>query len=290
MGRASGAERGAVEKMNETSELLSFGSDLALRYRYFTPESLAHPAKLHLKLLAHIIDRYTAPGDTIADPMAGIGSTAYAALLQRNVILREIEPRWLSLAHENAARILRAAGLFAGAIDVGQADAREPWGVEVDHIIFSPPYAIETRRAKWSSGRIERYRELAQTSHRWRHLLDQAITAGSWGSLMFEYGEHPAQLGHLRGDSYWSAMEQVYTQARASLRPGGRMILVIKDHIRDGKRVEVATATAERCERLGFRLVGRHARTVYPLSLWQRRRKEQGLPIVEEEDVLVFTT
>lgn len=283
--------------MSETTELLDLGSDLALRYRYFTAESLAHPAKLHLKLLAHIIDRYTAPGDTIADPMAGIGSTAYAALLQRNVILREIEPRWLSLAHENAARILRAAGLFAGAIDVGQADAREPWGVEVDHIIFSPPYGCDaqrtvTRTTENLTKRLLRLgRQRVHFSKRWEQLaLAGQAHAGSGALLAFAYGEHDAQLGHLRGERYWQAMGQVYTQARAALRPGGRMILVIKDHIKGGKRVNVATETAALCEQLGFRLVVRLARTVYPLSLWQRRRKERGEPIVEEEDVLVFTT
>jgi len=42
------------------------------------------------------------------------------------------------------------------------------------------------------------------------------------------------------------------------------------------------------CQELGFVLYARHQRRVFPLSLWQRRRKEQGLPVVEEEDVLVF--
>lgn len=126
--------------MIERGELLDLGSDLALRYRYFSRESLAHPAKLHLGLLSWLIDRYTKPGDTIADPMDGMGSTAYAALLQRHVILREIEPKWLAFAHENAAIILREAGMFAGTINIAQADARQPWGLEADHIVFSPPY------------------------------------------------------------------------------------------------------------------------------------------------------
>lgn len=281
--------------MSAVSQQLNLGSDLALRYRYFTRESMAHPAKLHLKLLAWIVDRYTTPGDTICDPMAGIGSTSYAALLQRNIILREIEPRWLALAHENAATIIREAGLFAGSIDIGQADAREPWGIRTDHIIFSPPYGCEATPNKFRSQGILSHKqrllagEPGRLGRRWRILLDREQTQpGSAGSIQFHYGQHPAQLGHLRGDRYWFEMERIYTQARNALRPRGHMVLVIKDHIRDGRRVEVATDTAALCERLGFRLVERHARTVYPLGLWQRRRKEQGRPIVEEEDVLVF--
>lgn len=275
--------------------LLDLGSDLALRYRYFTRESMAHPAKLHLKLLAHIIDRYTAPGDTIADPMAGIGSTAYAALLQRNVVLREIEPRWLAMAHENATLIIREAGLLAGSIDIGQVDARERWGFTVDHIVFSPPYACAmSSNAFRRQGVLSHKQRLlaaepGKLGQRWRILLEREQTQpGSAGSIQFHYGAHPAQVGTFRGDRYWQAMEQVYTQARAALRPGGHMALVIKDHIRHGQRVAVATDTITLCERLGFRLVERLARKVYPLSLWQRRRKERGDLIVEDESVLVF--
>ena len=275
-------------------ELLELGSDLALRYRYFSKASMAHPAKLHLGLLAWLIDRYTLPGDTVADPMCGIGSTAYAALLQRNVILREIEPKWLALAHENAAAIIRAAGLFAGAIDVGQADARQPWGVQADHVVFSPPYSCEMSRNRFRAQGIlsHKQRLLAEQpgklGQRWRILLEREQTQpGSAGSIQFHYGQHPAQIGYLRDATYWAAMAEIYTQARAALR-GGKMILVIKDHIRRGERVCVADQTVALCETLGFRLIERHARRVYPLSLWQRRRKERGEPIIEEEDVLVF--
>jgi hypothetical protein len=49
------------------------GSDVALRTRWFVPASFQHPAKLHLGLLHWLIEGYTLPGETIADPMAGSG-------------------------------------------------------------------------------------------------------------------------------------------------------------------------------------------------------------------------
>lgn len=272
--------------------ILNLGSDLTLRYRFFTKASMAHPAKLHLGLLSWLIERYTAPGETIADPMAGIGSTAYAALLQRNVILREIEPRWLAIAHENAAEIIRQGGLFAGTIDVGQADAREPWKYLVDHIIFSPPYSCRASSNQTSRHYVShKVYKLAQEqgisyTDRW-HKFANNPTEGAAGAMTFFYGEHPAQIGHWRGDQYWQAMTDIYAQARIVLR--GKMILIVKDHIRGGQRVHVAEQTADLCGTLGFRLVDRHIRRVYPLSLWQRRRKEKGEPVIEEEDVLVFT-
>lgn len=125
------------QRMNPeaTLSLLEFGTDVALRSRWFVPASFQHPAKLHLGLLRWIIERYTKPCETIADPMAGSGSVLYAATMQRHVIAREIEPRWLALLRENAAHITAQAGLFAGCIDIGQADARNPWGYQADHII-----------------------------------------------------------------------------------------------------------------------------------------------------------
>jgi len=283
--------------MSERGELLDLGSDLALRYRYFSRESMAHPAKLHLGLLSWLLDRYTRPGDTIADPMAGIGSTAYAALLQRHVILREIEPKWLAFAHENAAIILREAGMFAGTINIAQADAREPWSYTADHIVFSPPYGCAFAPNPASKGTLPpQLRErLAGVSHhaRWDYALarmaDGDTSSPSMrGFFLAHYGRHPAQLGHLRGDRYWAAMTQIYTRARAALKPDGKMILVIKDHVRRGVRIRIADQTVAVCESLGFVLIERHARLVHPLSLWQRRRKERGELIVEEEDALVF--
>jgi hypothetical protein len=62
----------------------------------------------------------------------------------------------------------------------------------------------------------------------------------------------------------------------------------VKDHIRDGKRVATAATTRAMCEDLGFTFHAHHQRHLQNLSLWQRRRKEQGKPVIEEEDVLVF--
>lgn len=271
-------------------DLLDLGSDLHLRYDWFTPESFSHPAKLHLGLLHWILERYTRPGDTIADPMAGIGSVLYAASLQRNVIAREIEPRWLEIMHHNAASIIHRAGLFAGAIDVGQADARQPWGYQADHMITSPPYGNEistTNNGHRGLLYAQKQAKGVVLSPRWESLSVRQ-TAGSTASLSFHYGTHPAQIGHYRGTRYLTAMREVYQQVHEALRTGGYLILVTKDHVSSGKRVETAVATVKLCESIGFALHAWHQRRVYPLSLWQRRRKEAGKPVVEEEDVLVF--
>ncbi len=73
------------------------------------------------------------------------------------------------------------------------------------------------------------------------------------------------------------------------LHPRRYLILVVKDYIRNGVRVTTAMRTIALCEQVGFLLHARHYRWVWLLSLWQLRRKEAGLPVVEEEDALVFS-
>lgn len=272
-----------------TQQLLRLGTDVSLRRRYFVEATFAHPAKLHLGLLEWVLERYTKPGETVADPMAGVGSILLAATMQRNVIAREIEEKWLATMHENAARVLRSC-LFTGSIDIKQGDAREPWGYRADHVIFSPPYGCDVAKGVQAKGIL---------SPKTRKLIAEGRLTGDWvrlathtgsgqaASYLFNYGTHEAQIGHVRGERYWLEMGRVYAQAYTALR-GGYMVLVVKDHIARGVRVRVSDETVQLCERVGFRLVERHAREVYPLSLWQRRRKERGLPVVEDEDVLVF--
>lgn len=66
------------------------------------------------------------------------------------------------------------------------------------------------------------------------------------------------------------------------------MILVLKNHYRRGVLRDIVGQTVVEVEKMGMELVARHGRLIDNPSLWQRRRKEQGLPIVEVEDVLVF--
>jgi hypothetical protein len=188
---------------------------------------------------------------------------------------------------QNATRINEQAGLFAGSISVARADARLPWEITCDHVICSPPYGCEMSGGA-SANKGLSYR-LAQHSYdpRWERYL-RCPNGGTVGMLTFHYGSTPGQLGSRRGKPYWTGMEAVYRRAYAALRPGGQLILIVKDHIRDGRRVPTADLTIDLCESICFRLAERLQRRVYPLSLWQRRRKEHGLPVVEEEDVLVF--
>lgn len=144
----------AVEKLNAPPELLGLGSDKTLRAKYFSSQSFSHPAKLNLHLALWLLKRYTRPGDRVADPMCGIASILIGALLGRHIIAREVEPHWLALAQENAAGMIGLFAEEAGTIELGQADARPPWGFEADHLMFSPPYGCQSATGRTSKGYI----------------------------------------------------------------------------------------------------------------------------------------
>lgn len=279
-----------LQAVEESSiPLLAFGSDLPLRRRFFVPEAFWHPAKLHLRLLQYLVDRYSVPGDRLCDPMAGSGSILLAALSGRDVIARDLESRWVALMRRNAERLAEQAGLFAGQMVIEQADAMQPWGLtaRVDAVICSPPYGCEMS-ARPHAHKALPYR-LVRLAHdrRWNRFLSSP-NGGTAAMLTFHYGSSPNQIGSWRGKRYWRAMQAVYEQAHEALHPGGKLILILKDHIKDGQRVPTADMTIALCQQIGFRLVERLQRQLTSFSLWQRRRKEQGLPVVEEEDVLIF--
>ncbi len=278
------------EEHPTTVPLLTFGSDLPLRKRFFGPEAFWHPAKLHLRLLQFLIDRYSRPGDLLCDPMAGSGSILLAALCGRNVIARDLELHWVALMRRSAERIAEQAGLFAGTMLIEQADAMQPWGLAArpDAVICSPPYGCEMSASPHAQKTLP-YR-LSHLPHddRWdRYLNGPNGATTAW--LSFHYGTSTNQIGRWRGKRYWRAMQAVYEQAHEALRSDGLLILILKDHIKDGQRQPMAALTIALCQQLGFHLSDRWQRRVHPLSLWQRRRKEQGLPVIEEEEVLIFS-
>lgn len=71
--------------------------------------SAAHPGKMLPALASRIVVEYSAPGDCVLDPLAGIGTTLVeAALADRHAIGVELEARWAAVADANCDRLLDA--------------------------------------------------------------------------------------------------------------------------------------------------------------------------------------
>jgi DNA modification methylase len=123
-----------------------FKRDTAFRKQFFVPDSFAHPAKMDAQLLIRIVETYTEPGETILDPMAGSGTAMLACTLGRNVILVELEEKFIKMCRDNwgQVRMRPQLGYTMGGCVIMQGDARQLENILCDKIITSPPYAKST--------------------------------------------------------------------------------------------------------------------------------------------------
>lgn len=288
---------------------LRLSSDTAKRKRFFTAESFAHPAKMHIGLLEWIVFTFTQEGDVILDPMLGSGTTLYAVLLGRSVIGVELEAKFIKMAEDNLAK-LNQMPLYLGTKQRGQAqiiqgDARQLEGLLVDKCIFSPPYAEvkqdDTHKPEgyWDkAGKIGHKPDM--TPNNIENIgnlpygnIDSIITSPPYESTVkhgdegtsahgherpsYEerlantrgYSESELNIGNLKSTSYLESMALVYSQCYKVLKPQGLMILIVKNFIRNKQEVRLDLDTIKLCEQAGFELVERHYRKLTAQSFWR---------------------
>ena len=118
-----------------------FKRDHHLRRLLFVERSFQHKARSNLYWLSWLLDKHTAAGEIVLDPMGGAGSILIAATKQRPVISGDIEFHWTSLQKENTLRI-RGEMLFSESTHICQWDASDlPFqSGSMPAIITSPPY------------------------------------------------------------------------------------------------------------------------------------------------------
>ena len=95
------------------------------------------------QLLIRIVETYTKPGETILDQMAGSGTTMLACMLGRNVVLVELEERFVKMCQDNWEKVKmhHQLGYEMGTCQIIQGDARQLENILCDSIVTSPPYA-----------------------------------------------------------------------------------------------------------------------------------------------------
>jgi len=259
-------------------ELLPFITDTKERRMWFVPESKEHPAKLEIKTFFWLMEKYSQPGDTILDPMSGIGTVHLAATKGRNTIALELSPRFAGLQDENIAKMGEVLGL-TGTTQVIQGDCRRILPTiakgTVDLVIFSPPYA-DIEKAGIKTG----FEEKDGTK----------MNVGTFG-----YDDQAANVGNFTiYPLYLDAMKHVYAAVNRVLNIGSYMISVTKDKVEGGERVYIAKDNIRVAMEAGFildewhfRNSGFRIRQITP----QRRRQEKGTDRpdlnIRMEDLLV---
>ena len=188
-----------------------------------------------------------------------------------------------------------------------------PYGT-IDKIVTSPPYSDEpTISESYLKIRREIGRDTSKPSQQYRK-YDSIIASPSYENQVHATREERAtwnnpldrdakfiaslpvgysdgeNIGNLKSGSYLEAMLQVYTQCYTVLRPGGLMILITKNFIRNQKEVRLDEDTISLCEQAGLTFQERWYRELPSQSFWRviYAKKYPDAPELKYEDVLVF--
>jgi tRNA G10 N-methylase Trm11 len=183
---------------------------------------VAHPAPFSQRILPVLASLLDSTHERVLDPFAGVGRIHELPDLvawRMETMGIEIEPEWAAL-HERT--------LVGNALHLDVEDGA------FDAVVTSPTYGnrlADSHNAKDGSLRRSYTHDLG------RKLSEENSGSMHWGA---EYREF-----HIMA---WREADRV-------LRPGGRLVLNISDHIRQGKRQHVSSWHAEAIIGLGFRLV-----------------------------------
>ncbi len=176
-----------------------------------------HPAKFGRKHLDEIISILGGdPELTVLDPFAGVGTIHELPYFTRGV---ELEPEWAE-QHPLTA--------------VGSA-LRTGFGNETfDAVVTSPCFGnrmADNYEAKDDSKR-----------HTYRQYLGRSPSEGSAAVMQW-------------GEDYQHFHTEAWLETKRVLKPGGILIINIKDHIRDGKIQFVTKWHADACSGIGLKQI-----------------------------------
>jgi tRNA G10 N-methylase Trm11 len=184
------------------------------------PATAPHPARFtsaHLGVLIDALEGY----ERVLDPFAGVGTIHRLRQHGHVTVGVELEPEWAA----------QHPGTLMG--DARRLPFVNGW---FDAIATSPTFG--NRHADHHESRDGSVR------HTYRHYLGRPLTAGNSGGLAW-------------GRRYRDFHTAAWAEATRVVCPGGRFVLNIKDHVRDGRVVEVM-AWHDACLRsLGWRPVER---------------------------------
>jgi len=143
---------------------------------------------------------------------------------------------------------------------------------QIDKVISSPPYQEGIGHGgKRKKKAVER-------------------SKGLWAQGRDSYSKSKNNIGSLTGKTYLNQMLLVYQQCLKILKPGGLMILITKDFIRDKKRVSLGEDTIKLCQAAGFTLKEIYYRKIEHPSFWRilYQQKYPSVEKIDSEDILVF--
>jgi modification methylase len=260
----------------------------AQRRGRYLPGSTAHPAKMLPAIAATAIERYTRPGDLVADPMCGIGTTLVEAIhLGRDGFGVEFEDRWAKIAAANIVHARRQGA--TGTAEVIGGDARQLRALvppamagRAALVITSPPYGPNVH------GQVR---------------AEQRRGGGGVEKYDNHYSRDPANLAHRGLDDMLAGFTQILAGCKMLLRPGGLAVITARPWRQHGELVDLPAAVlaagasaglipAARCVALlaglrGGRLIARPS--FFQLdNVRKARRRGEPWHLIVHEDVIIL--
>ncbi|MCD0444750.1 hypothetical protein LO763_14100 [Glycomyces sp. A-F 0318] len=251
----------------------------------------AHPAKMWPQIAATAIARYSKPGDTVLDPMCGVGTSLIEAIAQgRNAFGVDLEPEWVEMARTNAEAAMAAHPGVRG--EVVQGDAANLVSLLADTglrgkvalVLTSPPYGAVTHGQPDTS----------------------RVTGGKIRNRAHRYSTgkpKPESLATSSAPRLQAGLEAVFAGCLAALKPGGYAVVTSRPFTEAGQLVDFPSAVIRAGIAAGFTLAERR---VALLSRWDgaklspsvtffhlhnvRRARAAGKTVFARahEDVIVF--
>ncbi len=252
----------------------------------YSPESIAHPGKMLPTIARHAIRVYSEPGDIVADPMAGIGTTVVEAMhLARHGIGVEYEARWAALAAVNVDLARRQGATGTG--DICTGDSRHLPALIPSHlhgrialVITSPPYGSSTHGQVRSPGSRQ----------------------GKVRKINYKYGGAD-NLAYRGDDAIAEGFTDILTGCAALLRPGGHVVVTARPYRRHGELIDIPGMVTAAGTNAGLHLVDecvalmagiRDGVLIPRASFFQLKNIRHGIAggdpqwLVQHEDVLVL--
>lgn len=234
---------------------------------YLVPESRSHGARYNLHLYLDLVEEYSRPGDVILDPFGGVGSCLAGAVLGRTVVMVEVESWIHEIALRNKEK-LRGLGAEEEKMIVLCGDSRIMLPLPCGIIITSPPYSDVMKKPD-------------KSEKEWVDKYFGSTTAQG-------YGESEAQLGNKPWGMQRFELKKIWRGCYDSLPPGGRMITITKDSIKNKKRVEVGSGTVLACLDIGFELEEHRKANRRMTALQASHTKDPDYHPILFEDVNIF--
>lgn len=251
---------------------VKFPQDAEYRKHMFPEEVNKHQAKANVYLIQSIIEYVSDEGQTLLDPMSGTGTLMVGALVGRDVICVEISEMFHNLQRQALAKLETIAPGVEDHIMLINLPCQQylPIPEMVDHIIFSPPYADIMKKSK---------------------NLDK-MSADVLGNVAWEYSQSPLNLG-IMNDFLWEReMKKIYSKCLTTLKPGGTLTLIVKDHYEkqpNGERLRIPLSKSafNTCLEVGFIEHSWH-KWAAPGSAFTSIYRSRGWDTVDDEDIIVI--